>query len=112
MSNVISITTDATYRTSRTPDEVSAELSRLAKLRDIVPACSRFGDDNHAAIDAQMRVLHEGMSTADVTEEWDTDNVDPYVLSATLDAAEWLRGEGAAPSDGWLDMVGDEERVN
>lgn len=118
MSNIVSITTGATYRTSRTNEEINAELSRLAKLREIVTAHSAFGDDNHAAIDATMRVLGERMSTEDVSEELDRDDVADYILSEALNAAHWLRGhvwlegQGAAPSEGWLNMAGDEARVN
>lgn len=110
MHNVISITTGTAYRASRTPEELGAELSRLAGLRELVPARSSFGDNNHEAIDAQMRVLRERMGVADVAEKWDgDDDADQYILTAALDAAEWRRGEGDAPSVAWLDMAGDEE---
>lgn len=112
MSNIVSIATGAGYRVTRTPNEVSAELTRLAKVRGIIPAHSAFGDDNHAALDAQMGVLRERMTLEEVTARWDCDNAETYVLSGALNAAEWLRGEGNAPSEEWLGMVGDEECVN
>ena len=112
MGTVISITSAVTYRTRRTPEELDEEISLLAKLRGIIPARSWFGADNHAAIDAQIRVLRERLSREDVEEIWDRDGVNLYVFCSVLDAADWLNGDEFAPSEEWLGMVEDEERVH
>lgn len=56
-----------------------------------------------------MEVLREQMSMTDVEERWDNDDYDDYIQAAALTAAEWLRGEDDEPSNGWLDLVGDED---
>ncbi|SDG00487.1 hypothetical protein [Terriglobus roseus] len=106
MNNVISITTGLAHRITRTPDEIGAEISLLIKLRNLIPPVTAFGDSNIEGIDAQIAVLRERMSVKGIVEEWDDDH---HVQSAGVFAAEWLSGEGEAPSSGWLDLVGDED---
>lgn len=49
-------------RSKPTPEQIELEIARLKAVHPQVPTHSFFGDDNRAAIDAQIRVLEEGMS--------------------------------------------------
>jgi hypothetical protein len=101
---VLSFPSVAIHRAIRTAHEIQTELSKLSRLRGMVKGLSALGDDDHAAIDAVMRVLGERMTADDAAELWDGDD---YVLSAAIDAVECVRGDGVAPSAGWLEMAGE-----
>lgn len=92
-----------------TPDQVALEIARLKEVHSRVPTHSFFGDDNRAAIDAQIRVLEKGMSLDEVhdafgelTEEGDFSH---NTLDCALTAHDWLNGDLAAdeasPAAGW-----------
>lgn len=98
MNNVASV-----INTARTSAEIDAEITQLSKLLAIVPAYSAFGDDNHAAINAQITVLRgKGGKLSE-------DKVGVYSFSAVLNVGEWLTGSDPSPSGGWMDMVVDED---
>ena len=48
--------------TKPTSEQIAAEIALLQAVHPKVPTHSFFGDDNRAAIDAQIRVLQERMS--------------------------------------------------
>ncbi len=75
--------------TARTKVEINSELRAISKLRHAVPAQSVFGDDNRAAIRAQMQVLEECLSVDEVQDRFEDDGY--YVLSAALTAQSWLQ---------------------
>jgi len=66
---------------------------------------SKFGDDNHAAVDAQLEVLRKRMCTDSVCRDFgdDTaDTFDQYSFENALFAAHWIRGEeDNPPSQDW-----------
>jgi hypothetical protein len=80
------------------------------KLREMKPhvlAESMFGDDHHAAIDAQIEVLEEGLDQ-DRTEYRFQDDPE-NVQSAAMDASRWMEGEKiddfTPPSESWKELV-------
>lgn len=44
-----------------TPKAIAAEIAKLKALKPKVKRYTFFGDDNHAAINAQIEVLEKGM---------------------------------------------------
>ena len=96
----------------RTVQELEKEVHALEALKPRVRRFSKFGDDNHAAIDAQIKVFREDLSEEDIYKEWeDPDNYDAnrYLIDSALVAAAWRDGEsedGLAPSDDWKPLVG------
>jgi hypothetical protein len=92
----------ATIQT-RSKQEITDEISKLQGLRNRVPQHGMLGNDNRAAIDAQIRVLNENLSKEQAIEEFE--GPDDYILSNALDAAEFLAGEGAACSESWAELV-------
>lgn len=95
----------------RTQDEINAEIAKLQEMRPRVRQFSAFGDDNRAAIDAQVAVLQRRMSEANIYAEWsgddDDDGSNPLIDSA-LDARAWANGdEEEAPHIGWEPLLMD-----
>jgi hypothetical protein len=104
-----------TALSTRSIQEVDNELSQLHWLMEKVPTRTAFGNSNTYALMTQIRVVRERMTVDEVGEEYDDDVTDQYILSAALDAAQWLYQEEPAPSEGWSSMIGqgaEGQRVN
>ncbi len=88
----------------KTDTQVEEEIKELRRLLPKVVRRSLFGDDNHAAIEAQIRVLEERLDEDDIDDEFD----DEYVRSNAQEAFNWRTGEEADaedPSSGWSVLV-------
>ena len=61
----------------QTPERIKQEIEHLMAIKPTVLRWSFFGDDHHAAIDAQIFVLQTTMEEDDIHEEMghDADNV-------------------------------------
>jgi hypothetical protein len=96
---------------ARMPADIKAQLQTTVEAIAQFPAITDAAI--HAAIDSQLRVLNEGMKSEDVYDEFEGVQHEFYVMVNALDAAEWRHGaRDAAPSKGWLDMMGDDDRIN
>ena len=95
--------------TKPTSEQIAAEIALLQAVHPKVPTHSFFGDDNRAAIDAQIRVLQERMSLDEVHDTFGKLTADGNFSQNTLDCAltahDWLNGDLAAdeasPAFGW-----------
>jgi hypothetical protein len=85
-------------------DFIYAETKKLKALKEQVPARTSFGDDNHGAIDAQIAVLEQGLSSEQINERYgDDDNL----RLAAVYAYDWkFKREEKAPSLEWNELVG------
>jgi hypothetical protein len=83
--------------------ERDAEVSRLKSLIDRIPAETAWGDSTVDAMDAQIEVISGCLKFKEITKQHKEDT--DYVLSSALDALEWLRDDGEAPSEKWLRMI-------
>jgi hypothetical protein len=99
---------DGEVKRERDSTQIDAEISALRAVRSRVPKFTTFRDDNHAAIDAQVKVLAERMVLEGVQSAWGNDDADGFehhVLDAAVEAAEWLAdvpgGNSPSPSSGW-----------
>lgn len=92
---------------TRTDEEIAAEVAALKEIRDKPTFRSRsyFGDDNEAAINAQIETLERGYSEDDVYENYeDPENDDDrHVIDNAMSAFDWMNGEeeDGSPSEGW-----------
>ena len=93
----------------KTEEQINAEVEALVAVKPKVRELTAFGDDNHAAIDAQLAVLRERMDHDDVYDAYgdeDSDDFDQHTLDAALSAHDWMVGTLAAgegsPSEGWV----------
>jgi hypothetical protein len=101
----------------KAPDQqrITEEIAALAALKPKVRRQSQFGDDHHAAIDAQIRVLQDGLSEDEIYDEFtdpDDEEAGRNVLDAALDARFWLDGdwdegdhEGDSPVADWKSLA-------
>lgn len=79
----------------KTEDQINAEIAALVALKPKVRKRTAFGDDNHAAIDAQLAVLRERMSSDEVHDAYG----DQYTFDAALSAHDWMTGDLASDED-------------
>ena len=83
----------------KTQAQIQAEIKKLKDLRPRIPALTGFGDDNNAAIDAEIEVLEKDTSEGRI---WDKHTDDEHTLNAALYVRRWMDGdEDEAPSVGW-----------
>lgn len=90
--------------TKPTPDMVAEQIARLERIRDSgqVPEFSAFGDDNYAAIDAQIMVLRDGHDAEKACGLCAEDAEDEYVLGCAQQARDWFDGlMHETPTSGW-----------
>jgi hypothetical protein len=91
-------------KTPKTDEAISAEITALDALKPKVPRYGHFGDDNHAAIDAQITVLTERLTRDQVRERFPEDGADKLFMA--LVAADWMHGDlldgdDTPPSKDW-----------
>lgn len=101
--------------TVRTTQEIESEVATLRDLRAKVRKFTSFGDDNHAAIDAQIEVLSDRMSLDQVYDKYgeeafiDEDEFDQHLFDCTLLACDWMHGlrsaDESSPGESWLELV-------
>lgn len=85
-------------------ERIAREIANLESLRQHVREFSLIGDDNHAAIDAQVLVLRERIHAEEATRRAASDTADSYVLGSAMVAVEWMAGrldDAACPCSGW-----------
>ena len=91
----------------KTHDEITAEIAKLREMKPNVRATSIFGDDHHAAIDAQIRALEEDMDADNIDEEFEfePDNIREGAQQAIDWRDDFLNDdEDKAPSEDWKDL--------
>lgn len=94
-----------------TGEQVQAEIDALTEIKPKVRRFSAFGDDHHAAIDAQMEVLCRLDDEDDVCARYDEEPQN--VQDAAREAAQWLAGDWDVkehdgqkkPSESWRELV-------
>lgn len=94
----------------KTDEEIKAEIAALITMKPGVRSHSLFGDDNHAAIDAQVRVLAEQMSEDAVYVVYgdeDSGDFDQHILDSAHHAYLWMSGQPdyEAPSADWVSLL-------
>ena len=85
-------------------EQIRAEIKKLKEMKPKVRHYTGFGDDNHAAIEVQIRVLEEILDVDDIYDRWDMDD---HLCESAIEAREWLDEGGEPPSgpDGWGSLV-------
>lgn len=90
--------------TKPTQEQLAAEIVELEQIRDkgLVSEFSLFGDDNYAAIDAQIMVLRDGHDAAKAASFCVSSGLE-YVQGCAQDAQDWRDGvtDEEPPSAGW-----------
>jgi hypothetical protein len=86
-------------------EDIDSELFRLYGLANRSPLVNKYGEPITAAIRAQIVALRGRMTISDAAARYS--DADPYVLNSALHAAEWLYGDGPAPSIEWQSVTED-----
>lgn len=90
--------------TKPSPDQVAEQIADLERIRDSgqVPEFSIFGDDNYAAIDAQIMVLRDGSNAEKASHLCADAANDEYVFGCAHQAQIWRDGlTDESPVSGW-----------
>lgn len=82
----------------KTQKEINVEIEALKTVRPKVQSCSMFGDDNLAAVDAQIGVLENGWDDDDIYDRHDHADSSEHVLDAALEARQWVDGTSESDS--------------
>lgn len=86
-----------------TEKQIEAEIAALDECKKFVPKFTKFGDNNHEAIDAAVSALADRLSVDlayDMADEPEPSPID----EARIDAARWLTGERkVSPSSEWIE---------
>jgi len=91
-----------------TLEQIQAEIEQLTAMCPKVRHYSAFGDDNRAAISAQIAVLEKLLDNDAIFDRYEQGS-DEAILYAALDARQWLDGdfEDDTLSEGWQELVQD-----
>lgn len=103
----------------KTTEEITTEIATLKAMKPNVRKTSSFGDNHHDAIEAQIEVLENGMSTDEIYDKWETtddEDIDfdegraENVVNSALEAQMWRDDDGsegplAAPSEEWKSLL-------
>lgn len=91
----------------KTDSEIKQEIKDLKALKPRVRRSSAFGDDHHAAIDAQVEVLEYGLDEDEVEDRADENDWPDNVRDSAMEAARWMAGESelARLVDDWESLV-------
>ena len=95
--------------------DIKTEIKKLKELKPHVPRMTAFGEDNYAAIEAQIEVLEKDMDEDDIEGRWpinDPDNEEEInnenmrLYENARDAFNWLNGEAeeGSPYEGWAEL--------
>lgn len=79
----------------KTQKEIQKEIEALKAIRPNVRLTSIFGDDNLAALDAQIKVLEEDLDYHEIYDKYDRINSSEYTLSSALHARDWIEDDEA-----------------
>ena len=83
-----------------TEERIAEEIETLKEQVKTVRKSSAFGDDNRAAINAQIRTLEEGFDEDDIEDFIDDDQ-----QQDARDAFYWVNGdEDVSPSASWAPL--------
>ena len=86
-----------------TIEQVQAEVAALKAMKPKIRRRTAFGDDNHAAVEVQIRVLEGGLDDDDIYGRWD---MDEYLLDSAIAAYNWREyGDEEPPSKDWEGLV-------
>jgi len=84
----------------KTQEQIAKEIEALNAVRPNVRPTTFFGDDNLAALDAQIQVLEKDMDEDDVWDEWPEGEQDQHIRESARHAVDWVNDEEDSDSNG------------
>ena len=95
----------------KTAKQIQKEIAALVAIKPRVIPHSAFGDDHHAAIDAQIEVLESGLDEGEVYDRADEEKAaeeeiwSHSVQEAAQQAVRWRAGEEKTLAKDWEDLA-------
>ena len=77
----------------KTQEEIKTAIKELKNVRPKVRPRSAFGDDNLAALDAQVEVLEQSLDNDDIYARFDCASSTEEILMSALEARQWIDGD-------------------
>ena len=77
----------------KTQEQITKEIKALKTVRPNVHPRSMFGDDNLAALDAQITVLENNWNNNEIYDRFDRTNSSEHILESALYARQWIDDE-------------------
>ena len=86
-----------------TSEEITTEIAKLREMKPNVRHYSMFGDNNWMAVEAQIEVLEDEMTSDDIYGRWPEEYEEIYFRDVALEALAWMNDDEDAevPSDSW-----------
>jgi hypothetical protein len=90
-----------------TDEQVQEEIKLLREMKPKVRPKTMFNEDNWAAIEAQIKVLEDGMDEDAIWDEWHNDDEQMHERESALVAMSWRDGaeNSVRPSEDWQSLV-------
>src|SRR3990172_10801792 len=90
-----------------TPEEITTEIAKLRKMKPNVRHYSMFGDNNWMAVEAQIEVLEDEMTSDDIYGRWPEEYEEIYFRDVALEALAWMNDDkdSELPSDSWKSLL-------
>lgn len=91
----------------RTQAEIDEQIKWLRENRSKIRKVNGFGDDNHAAIAAQIEVLEDGLSEDDVDDNHSSGDWADHEHDNAREVVNWrdYGGDESKPSEAWAALV-------
>lgn len=91
----------------KTQTEIAAEVAALTEMGPKVRHFTIFGDDNHAAIQAQIDVLVGNVDEGEFEDKVEEGEWTEHERDNAQQAQDWMDGysDGPAPSSDWAELV-------
>jgi len=87
-------------------EQIKKEIKALETVRPKVRPYSIFGDDNLAALDAQIEVLENNWDNNEIYDKYDRIDSSEHILESALAARQWIDDEENPDCEGlaceWL----------
>uniref|UniRef100_A0A6M3KE97 Uncharacterized protein n=1 Tax=viral metagenome TaxID=1070528 RepID=A0A6M3KE97_9ZZZZ len=77
----------------KTQKQITKEIKALKTVRPNVRPRNMFGDDNLAALNAQIKVLEENLNRDRIHDAYDHVDSSEHILESALDARQWINDE-------------------
>jgi hypothetical protein len=89
----------------KSQEVINKEIEALKEIKPRVREYNFFGDSNHEAIEAQIKVLEDLMSEDDIWDNWPEN--ESTIRDAALEAWAWLNNESKYDNlvSGWEELT-------
>ena len=77
----------------KTKKQIVEEIKALKTVRPNVRSTTMFGDDNLAALDAQIDVLENYLDEDEIYDKYDCTQYSEYILDGAICARQWIDDE-------------------